>query len=354
MIITNKFNLPKPLVDAVSFDAHRTHGQISVTGLIDSPQIFYLKKKHGHEVAQDVSGMIFSLFGTAIHAILERANIKSVRRAAFMESINALREVVARNENGALNPDETPEEADQAQRVLKWLLNYMFKHFPELEDRYMFEVSLQYDCNGWTVSGTLDLYDKLEKCLYDYKATGVWNYVFEDTRKKWAAQLNCYALFLKKQGIEVELIKVVAIFRDWSRRKAMTEAGYPKRNVLTIDIPLYDETTMEKYVLSRVKLHQKALSEGPDPCTGKEQWATARMFAVLQKGGLRAITGTKTEAREVAEKYIRDHQHSYKKELYIRETPAEYRRCQEYCIVSEFCEQWRKIKPQETETFTKA
>lgn len=344
MKITNQFNLPQTLVDAVSFDAHRTHGDISVTTLIDSPRIFYLKKKHHQDVTQDVSGMIWALFGTAVHSVLERANIKTARRNAFMEVVNTLKEYSARSQNNQLNDEETEEEADQANRVLKWLLRFMFKWFPELEDRYMFEVSLQYECNGWVLSGTLDLYDKIEKCLYDYKVCSVWMYIYPDMRKKWKQQLNCYALFLKEKGIPVEDIKVVAIFRDWNRRKAMSEADYPKRNCLTIQVGLYPEETMKQWIEHRIKLHQKALEGGPPLCTGEERWATAKMYAVLQKGGKRALANSKTESEEVAKKFIRDNQRKYDKELYVRETSSLNRRCEEYCMVSEFCDQWKSIQ----------
>ncbi len=347
MIITNKFGLPETLVDAVKFDGHRTHGNISVTGLIGPTQIFYLKNKHANEITRDVSGMIWSLFGTAVHAVLERANITTVRRQAFMEVINCLKEYVARNENRNLNEGETETEAEQASRVLKWLLNYMLNYFPELKDRYIFEISMVEEYNGWRVSGTLDLYDKIDCILFDYKVVKVYSYIYPETRKSWKLQLNCYALFLKKRGYEVKEIKVVAIFKDWNKQKAFTDPAYPKRNVMTIDIGIYPEDQMDKWVLHRVKLHQKALEDGPEPCTGVDMWASARMFSVIQKGNVRAIPGTKTENEEVAKKFIRDQQHSYKKELLIKEVPAVYRRCAEFCDVSDFCSQWKRIQSEQ-------
>ena len=138
MLITNKYNYPETLVKAVSYDGHRTTGDISCTQLIDAPQIRYLRKKHHLELTRDVSEMIWSLFGTCVHGVLERANISNKRRDAFLEVITCLKEVYSRGLSGSLNENETQQDANDAEKVFKWLLKFMFKFFPELESRYLY------------------------------------------------------------------------------------------------------------------------------------------------------------------------------------------------------------------------
>src|SRR3990167_2375905 len=81
MSLTNKYNLPQTLVDAASIDNHRTAGDISVSELIDAPQIRFLKKTH--KIQEDISDRVWALFGTGIHSVLEKANIKTLEARSF-------------------------------------------------------------------------------------------------------------------------------------------------------------------------------------------------------------------------------------------------------------------------------
>ena len=46
---TNKFNLPSEVFDSIRYDGHITNGDISVTTLIDPPQIKILKKNNTYD-----------------------------------------------------------------------------------------------------------------------------------------------------------------------------------------------------------------------------------------------------------------------------------------------------------------
>ena len=80
-IITNKYGLPETLVMACKHDTHRVGGDISVTQLIDGPQVRLLKRKHDYE--SDVSDNLYAMMGTALHHIIERAKIQNERQKAF-------------------------------------------------------------------------------------------------------------------------------------------------------------------------------------------------------------------------------------------------------------------------------
>ena len=63
-ILTNKYGLPNTLYDAIKYDTHKLAGDISVTTLIDAPQVRLLKKKHTYE--EDVVDGLYALMGTAL------------------------------------------------------------------------------------------------------------------------------------------------------------------------------------------------------------------------------------------------------------------------------------------------
>ena len=72
MIITNRFNLPQTFVNITkrpTYSKGRAH--LSATEIINAPRIVQLRKKHDQELETDVSDMVWSIFGTAIHGVLE-------------------------------------------------------------------------------------------------------------------------------------------------------------------------------------------------------------------------------------------------------------------------------------------
>ena len=65
MEITNKFGLPEFVVEALTFsDYSRGNAQISVTQLIDSPQVVQLQKEHEDKQTKDAVDFVWSRFGT--------------------------------------------------------------------------------------------------------------------------------------------------------------------------------------------------------------------------------------------------------------------------------------------------
>jgi len=74
MKLTNRTGLPQPIVDAIKADTYsRGEADISVTQLIDPPQKVWLEEQHADEIEQDVSDLIYILFGKLMHELLEKA-----------------------------------------------------------------------------------------------------------------------------------------------------------------------------------------------------------------------------------------------------------------------------------------
>ena len=72
MNITNKFGLPDTIVNVLARPTYsKGKAHISVTELINSPRIVQLKRQHWDQIEEDASSMVWSLFGSAVHNILE-------------------------------------------------------------------------------------------------------------------------------------------------------------------------------------------------------------------------------------------------------------------------------------------
>ena len=72
MIITNKYGLPSSIMNALHRPTYsKGNANMSVTELMSSPRIVQLKRRHWNDLEEDASSMVWSLFGTAIHHVLE-------------------------------------------------------------------------------------------------------------------------------------------------------------------------------------------------------------------------------------------------------------------------------------------
>jgi len=340
-ILVNKQNLPQTIVDACKHDTHRTNGEISVTTLIDAPRIRLLKRRHDYEV--DVMDNLYMLMGTALHHILERANINDERKRAFIMTAETIM-LKARDLQ-----ESAPDKAAQLERAANYIFKLIPVFFPEIASRYIYELTLTLNHDGMEISGTFDLYDKVDCILYDYKFCSVYSYIFPESRKKWKEQTNIYAYMLHNKGYEVKGIKIVAFFRDWSEHGMIKNRDYPDAQVKEIPVTLGNPQlsehwtmTVAKFISKRVDIHRRAEMGDIDDCTGADRWAKADEWAVKQKGGKRAISGGKFDKKEAAEAFVIANRHKYNDPLIIEYRPGDSVKCERFCAVAQFCDQRKR------------
>lgn len=238
--LTNRTGLPQAIVDAVTVNGYNGDptADVSVSGLLRPPRISVLERLYVNEIVEDASDRIWSLFGQAIHTILERAN-----RTAIAER------------------------------------------------------RLSIEIEGWKVSGGMDVYEE-SGILTDYKTTSVWKVIKGDL-DEWEKQLNLYAVILRHHGHKVEKLQVISILRDWLKREAERDPLYPQAQVVNINIPLWEPETASKFMRERVILHKQARVLLPH-CTPEERWAKPAVWAVMKRGAKRAVKlhSTESQARE--------------------------------------------------------
>lgn len=302
MKLTNTLNLPQPLADAVANDDYSPgESDITVTSLLDPPQKVELTRRHGAQMSEDVSDRIWSLFGQAVHTVLERAE----------------REGIA-------------------------------------------EERLYVDCLGWKVGGKFDrlaLVDKDgQRTLQDYKFVSTWE-ATNGPKPERQQQLSLLAYLARKNGYAVERTELVYIFRDWKKPQARRDQNYPQRGVLVYFVPMWDDETAERFLQERVRLHQFARgAQVIAPCTDEERWAEPPTFAVMKnrrKTALR-VKPTWEEAYSWAEE--KGHCEftgvgelavsALAKDISIVKRPGNpVKRCEDYCSVgmSGFCPQFNAL-----------
>lgn len=292
MILTNKHGLPDTIVNVLKRPQYsKGDSHVSVTELLSPPQIVQLRAKHHAEIEQDASEMVWSLFGTAVHNVLEHGK----------------------------------------------------------DDHHIVEERIFTDVDGWRISGQIDLQEVYEDgvAIKDYKVTSAWS--VQQEKKDWRDQLNIYAWLVEKaKGVEVKSIQIVAIIRDWSRRDALNKEGYPQAPIVTVDIPIMSFDQREVLVGYRLNLHSEAslsvqIGHELPECTADDMWEKPTTYAVKKAGGVRAkrVFDSREEA-EVFLKTVKDH------EIEVR--LGGRTRCASFCNVSQFCSQYQQYLQQTQST----
>ena len=282
MKLTNRHNLPETFVNCIKRPTYsKGKANLSITEMIDSPRVVNLKRKHWDDIEVDASEMVWSLFGSAVHGILEHGKGSN--------------------------------------------------HIVEERMHVVFD--------GWHISGAIDLQEVYEDgiIIKDYKVTGAWS--VRNEKQAWHEQLNLYAWLVQNAKQKpVKGLQIVAIIRDWSAREASIKPDYPRAPIVVIDIPLWTPEKQLEFVEQRINVHAEGYFEsdvgGELPeCTEDEMWEKKEVFAVKKEGGVRAksLHSTYEEARAALPS----------KGYFVERRPGERTRCANYCQVSQFCTQYR-------------
>jgi hypothetical protein len=200
------------------------------------------------------------------------------------------------------------------------------------------------------VSGQPDLIDPAGKTLYDYKCTSVWTFILGG-KPEWETQLNIYRWMATQHlGLEIEQIKVVAIFRDWrpadyknAQKQNPFAPDYPECKIGLIDIPLIPLDAVRRNVIKLIERHMKE-QDTPDAklpfCNDEARWCRNGCFAVRKAGGKRALPGGVHQSFEDAKAFAA--QQSVPVE--IDERPGRNIKCESYCDGAPFCNQWKQLQ----------
>ena len=280
MRITNKLGLPESFVQMAKSDFTADENTYRVTSLLKGVRETILERRH--EAEMDVSDMIWMLFGTAAHAVLE-------------------------------NTQETSTQIKEAR--------------------------LSEKINGRIISGKFDLYDEKTNTLTDYKTCSVWKIIYGNF-DDWRRQLLIYAYLMTKAGFEVNKGEIIAVLKDHSKRDAKVKADYPKLpvNKIAFHFTTTDFEEIAEWLYAKVEELKlcETLPDGELPlCTTEERFNSGDKYAVMKKGRKTAMRVL--DSIESAEKWQADNGGDY-----IDVRKGEDKKCVDYCSVCKFCDYWQE------------
>ena len=273
----------------------------SVTQLIGNPLITALRDKHKDEIIVDITDTLAMSDGSVSHKAWENS---------------------------------APEY---------WLTEYRFYR----------------EVNGWLISGQADIIIPTEteedgtivSCILgDYKKTSMTKLKKEvEDLPDFTAQLNMLNWLMQDPCLvedgqgnkvdwtppEVEKHLIVGYAKNFSLVSAARNS-FPNQ-VIEIEMPIWKNKKMERYVNKRVKLHQdfRALESIPEDaeCSKSERYGSDPIYAVMKEGRKSSLKNCSSQ--EEAEAYIEKHKD--KKKLIVQFRPPIDLKCEFYCEVEKFC-----------------
>jgi len=227
MKFTNIYNLPEPIVEAVTSRNHApSETSFAVTRLIDSPLVRKLTIEHWEDLVADVSEYAWSIFGQGVHHVLENYRGSGIITELYLKS----------------------------------------------------------HVGDYDVSGIMDMMDITNSKIVDYKSTSTWKMVFKEF-DDYIAQLNIYNWLLYKNNMPTMTnLENVLFLKDWSANQSKRDADYPRSPIVTITHPVWPVEKTDSFIKARVKYHSQPAKE----CTPEEKWQTKTTYAVKVKGQKRA------------------------------------------------------------------
>ena len=285
MKVTNELCLPKPFVDAATSDYQYTPKRYSVTAVMKGVREAILQRRHDAEIEQDVSDMVWAIFGSAVHGILEHSE----------ETASQLKE--------------------------NWLSVDMG--------------------DGYELSGIFDLYDDATGTVTDYKTATAWKVVFGEF-DDWKRQTLCYVWMLRQIGFDAKRGEIVAMLKDHSKTKAKADHTYPQHPVYRIGWDFSEQEIEEcgEWLRGRFEEIKRAevLPDDELPmCTEEERWHKADKWAVMKEGRKSAVKlyDSEKEAQERVEEEG--------DKFYVEHRLGDDPKCRDYCAACQFCKHYQDL-----------
>lgn len=307
-MLTNKLNLPKPLVDILGhYDAGDS--DYTATSLLQPPRVTALLSS-GVEPHEDVSDKAAAIIGLAVHNLFE---------------------------------------------------DYLAEGDELSEERLFIER------DGLKISGKFDrLYFK-KGHLRDFKTATCTSFTYKKAEgfSEWEKQTNTYVTILEDHNIFVRKVDILVVLTDWSPsakyNASLRNDPYPSAPVQFVTLNIWGKHEREDYLRKSLKRHEDARMDLPE-CTPEDRWEdkNERPYALMSprqtSRAIKLFPSRDSAAEELAyrqgptnRKFIyvageKVPEREDAQDWFIQYRPSMSRRCAFYCPVAHACEQWDELK----------
>lgn len=250
----NNSNLPLALAVFLATDSYDyEEGVISATSLIKPVRQLVLERRMKaledyQEPLQDISALLASRMGSAIHDGIERSWTVSPQLA--LKALGYPARVI---DKIRINPEKS-----EPNTIPVYLEQRAYKQI-----------------GPYKVSGKFDFVG--EGMVQDFKTTGVYTYINQTNSEKYILQGSIYR-WLNPTIITKEFMQIHFIFTDWSKLDSMRNGNYPQARTVSQKFKLLSYEQTDQYVRSKLRLIDE-LAEAHDDdipdCSDEDLWRSA-------------------------------------------------------------------------------
>lgn len=245
---TNHENIPLAIAVFLATDNYdHEDDTISATTLLKPVrQIVLADRVEQSERVEDISALVPSRLGSAIHDAIERS-WTTPKLTETLKSLGYPKRVI---DQIRVNPKEDDEDG----------INIY------LEQRAYKKVG------KYTISGKFDFIG--DGYVQDFKRTSVWTYLNQSNSKKYVQQGSIYR-WLNPDIITQNHLWIHYIFSDWSKAQTRQSPDYPKSSLHSQAYELMSIPATEAFVKSKLKLietYKDAPEETIPECTDEDLW----------------------------------------------------------------------------------
>lgn len=284
---------------------------ISATAIMKSTRQQVLSKRiPAEQNFIDISSMVSSRMGTAIHTGIEKAWLdpaKAIKSLGYPDKVAKNIVINPTKEQLNANPDAIPIYMEQ--RSYKEVL-------------------------GVKVSGKFDFVG--ESQVQDFKSTSVYTYLNQSNIDNYRIQLSIYK-WLNPEIITKDFGTIHYFFTDWSAMQAKTNKQYPESRVLSQKVKLMSLQETQAYIEDKIRAIQyyESRPESDIPlCTDEELWRKDPVWKYY-KNPLKLSRSTKNfnNLNDAYSAFVKDGSVGV-----VKEIPGQVIRCK-YCPAFAICTQ---------------
>lgn len=259
----------------------------------------------------DVSSLIPSSTGTAIHDSIEASWINETRRKEALTKLgypeSVINNIVVNPTKEELTPDSIPVYLEQ--RVFKQVGKYI--------------ISGKYDFVG---NGHLE----------DFKSCSVYSYILQSNADKYIQQGSIYR-WLNPEIITDDIMTIQYFFTDWNRLDSIKDTRYPNHKIMHQNFELMPVTETERFVtniLNTLDRYKDTDQDSLPRCTPEELWIKPTVWKYY-KDPSKTTRATKNfdNSADANHRLMADGNKGI-----VKEVQGEPTKCK-YCSVSAICSQ---------------
>ena len=296
------------------YDHSNEPNTISVTTLLDSVRQIVLGMRATGQGTADVSDMVASCYGTALHSALEQAWLDPYDA---LESLGYPEKIW---KQFVINPNLLD--------IVMWK-EYNKSFIPiYVEQRSIKQIA------GWSVSGKFDLI--IDGRLNDLKNRKVWAYLNSSNDKKDILQASIYR-WLNQDKVTEEDFSILWLFTDWNSLEALKNPQYPKQRWLEQKFKLLSIQETEQYLINKLGLINQYINspESELPlCNDEDLWMGKSIFKYYKSSGQSRSTKNFNNAFDAHKETS--------KGGYVQEVKGKAIKCG-YCSASSVCSQYKDL-----------